>query len=58
MHRQLIQGMDEDRSSPELKVVKRNSEVIRDQENVLETRSVAIPTPKRENAPDIVGFIS
>jgi len=42
--RQLIQGMYEDRSSPGLKVVKRNSSVIRNQENVLKTRSVAIPT--------------
>jgi hypothetical protein len=42
--RQLIQGMYENRKSPGLKVVKRNSDVIRNQENVLKTRSVAIPT--------------
>jgi hypothetical protein len=36
--------MYENRKSPGLKVVKRNSDVIRNQENVLKTRSVAIPT--------------
>lgn len=55
MYRQLIQGMYEDRSSPRMKVVKRNSEVIRNRENVLEPRPAAILNPQAQKLRRISG---